>query len=182
MTLDENVTIILSHQLCDSDQEPTTMWILLGVLSHWVDGGSPFQGETFLLITTLMMTTRAMMISMSTSTSKWSFITSLSFCKNENDICATGHWQVGVFVWAEPGGLQRPWGQHGLWWGAYGPGGIRQTNSKTLNTKIQTDGAFVDQFLGFQLHGHQQGHWHWGILPIYGRSADLSTSSVDIAF
>ena len=48
--------------------------------------------------------------------------------------------------------------------------------------KIQTDGAFVDQFLGFQLHGHQQGHWHWGILPIYGKSADLSTSSVDLAF
>ena len=124
MTLDTicDNNLVISYQLCDSDQEPATMRILLGVLSHWVDGGSPFQGETFLLITTLMMTTRAMMISMSTSTSKWSFITSLSFCKNENDICATGHWQVGVFVWAEPGGLQRAWGQHGLWWGAYGPG------------------------------------------------------------
>ena len=42
------------------------MRILLGVLSHRVDGGSPFQGETILLITTLMMTTVAMMMSMST--------------------------------------------------------------------------------------------------------------------
>merc|ERR1712001_129154 len=42
-----------------------------------------------------------------------------------------GHWQAGLPVRADPGGLQRPRGQHGVRWRADGP--------------------------GFQLHGDQQG-------------------------
>ena len=31
-------------QICDPDQEPAAVWILLGFLSHWLIGGSPLQG------------------------------------------------------------------------------------------------------------------------------------------
>ena len=41
---DENDHDEPPDQICDSDQEPATVWILLGFLSHWLYGGSPLQG------------------------------------------------------------------------------------------------------------------------------------------
>ena len=54
-----------------------------------------------------------------------------------------GHWQAGLPVRAEPGGLQRPRGQHGLRWRADGPGGTdssSQYKEATMNWKYRTMG------------------------------------------